>query len=58
MNAHINARITYKSRVFIIDRYQQGWSKIKIAEGLGISRQSVHKWIKRTNVAVNALYRY
>ena len=47
MNAHINARTTYKSRVLILERYHEGWSKTKIAKAIGISRQSVHKWIKR-----------
>ena len=31
MKAHINARTTYKSRVLILERHHEGWSKTKIA---------------------------
>ena len=45
--AHRNARTTLYARKLIVQRHQAGWSPARIAEQLGISRTTVHKWINR-----------
>lgn len=45
--AHANARTTRYARHLIVTRYQAGWPPARIAEQLGISRTTVHKWIHR-----------
>ncbi|MBP2475186.1 transposase InsO family protein [Crossiella equi] len=44
---HRNARTTIHARQLINTRYQAGWPPARIAEQLGISRTTVHKWIHR-----------
>ncbi|NMI02337.1 IS481 family transposase [Pseudonocardia acidicola] len=44
---HRNARTTVHGRRLIIERWQGGWPAARIAEQLGISRATVHKWINR-----------
>jgi transposase InsO family protein len=45
--SHRNARTTVYARRLIIERWQGGWPAARIAEQLGISRATVHKWIAR-----------
>lgn len=47
MNTHYNAKTTLQSRLQIVQWHQAGQSKTAIAERLGVSRQTVHKWITR-----------
>lgn len=48
--SHRNARTTVFARRLIVERHQAGWSPARIAEQLGISRATVHKWIRRYRV--------
>ena len=45
--AHRNARTTVYARRLIVARYLAGWPPARIAEQLGISRATAHKWIGR-----------
>ena len=45
--AHRNARTTVYARRLIVQRHQGGWAAARIAEQLGVSRATVHKWIAR-----------
>jgi transposase InsO family protein len=45
--AHRNARTTVYARQLIVERHLAGWPAARIAEQLGISRATVHKWIRR-----------
>ena len=45
--AHSNARTTVYARRLIVERYLAGWPAARIAEQLGISRATVHKWVRR-----------
>jgi transposase InsO family protein len=45
--AHRSARTTVFARRLIVQRHQAGWPAARIAEQLGISRATVHKWIRR-----------
>ncbi|GAA4544644.1 IS481 family transposase [Pseudonocardia xishanensis] len=45
--AHRNARTTVYARRLIVRRWQAGWPAARIAEQLGVSRATVHKWIRR-----------
>lgn len=45
--AHANARTTLYARHLIVQRHQAGWPAARIAEQLGISRATVHKWLAR-----------
>lgn len=45
--AHRNARTTVYARRLIVARWLGGWPAPRIAEQLGISRATVHKWINR-----------
>ncbi|QQQ79204.1 IS481 family transposase [Saccharothrix sp. 6-C] len=44
---HSNARTTVHARRLIVTRRAAGWSPASIAEQLGISRATVHKWLAR-----------
>jgi transposase InsO family protein len=44
---HVNARTTVYARGLIVQRHQAGWPPARIAEQLGISRATVHKWLHR-----------
>ncbi|MCE7001224.1 IS481 family transposase [Saccharothrix sp. S26] len=44
---HSNARTTVHARRLIVTRRAAGWSPSCIAEQLGISRATVHKWLAR-----------
>ncbi|MEU4807554.1 IS481 family transposase [Actinosynnema sp. NPDC023587] len=44
---HSNARTTIHARRLIVSRRAAGWSPARIAEQLGISRATVHKWLAR-----------
>ncbi|SER49502.1 leucine-zipper of insertion element IS481, partial [Lentzea xinjiangensis] len=44
---HSNARTTIHARRLIVTRRAAGWSPACIAEQLGISRATVHKWLAR-----------
>ena len=45
--AHRNARTTVYARRLIVERHRAGWPAARIAEQLGVSRATVHKWIGR-----------
>lgn len=54
MNIHQHAKTTYKSRLLIIERYEQGWRQQAIADSLGISRRTVCKWLTRWRAEAEA----
>lgn len=45
--AHVNARLTAFTRVHIVELRRQGYPAAWIAEVMGVSRMTVHKWLKR-----------
>src|SRR5215813_2843598 len=47
MKAHKNARTTPHSRQILVERIRQGLPARQVAQDLGISRQTVQKWLAR-----------
>jgi transposase InsO family protein len=47
MKAHKNARTTLHSRQILVERIAQGLPAWQVAQDLGISRQTVQKWLAR-----------
>ncbi|WP_425565847.1 leucine zipper domain-containing protein [Pseudonocardia ailaonensis] len=47
MGRHANARTTVNAQRLVVTRGKAGRSAARIAEQLGISRVTVHKWICR-----------
>jgi transposase InsO family protein len=47
MMSHKNAKLTKRSRLAIVRRFERGESGHRIAEALGIARSTVFKWIQR-----------
>jgi transposase InsO family protein len=45
--AHANARTNLFARRLIVERVAAGWPAAHVAEQLGISRATVHKWLRR-----------
>jgi transposase len=45
--ARRKARTTVYARRLIVERHQGGWAAAQVAEQLGVSRATVHKWIAR-----------
>jgi transposase len=45
--AHANARTNLFARKLMVDRVAAGWSAAHVAEQLGVSRATVHKWLRR-----------
>jgi transposase InsO family protein len=45
--AHANARTNLYARRLIITRVAAGWPAAHVAEQLGVSRATVHKWLRR-----------
>ena len=45
--AHANARTNLFARRLIVERVAAGWSAGQVAEQLGISRETVRKWLRR-----------
>jgi transposase InsO family protein len=45
--AHSNARTTLYASQLIIQRHHAGWPAAHIADQLGVSRATVHKWLQR-----------
>ena len=45
--AHANARTNLFARKLIVDRVAAGWPAAHVAEQLGVSRATVHKWVRR-----------
>ena len=45
--SHRNARTTVHARRLMVERHLAGWPQARIAEQLGVSRQTVSKWIAR-----------
>jgi transposase InsO family protein len=45
--AHANARTNLFARRLIVGRVAAGWPAAHVAEQLGISRATVHKWVRR-----------
>ncbi|WP_460605523.1 IS481 family transposase [Jatrophihabitans fulvus] len=44
---HANARTTVHARRLMVERVAAGWPPAHVAEGLGVSRATVHKWVRR-----------
>jgi transposase InsO family protein len=47
MKAHKNARTTHYSRQILVERIAQGLPAWQVAQDLGVSRQTVQKWLGR-----------
>jgi transposase len=47
MKAHKNARTTQYSRQILVERVAQGLPAWQVAQELGVSRQTVQKWLAR-----------
>jgi transposase InsO family protein len=47
MMSHKNAKLTKRSRLAIVRRFERGEAAYQIAEALGIARSTVFKWIQR-----------
>ena len=45
--AHANARTTLFARRLIVERVAAGWPAAHVAQQLGVSRATVHKWLRR-----------
>src|SRR3954469_25291201 len=45
--AHRNARTNLFARKLMVDRVAAGWPAAHVAEQLGVSRATVHKWLRR-----------
>ena len=45
--AHANARTNVFARRLMVDRVAAGWPAAHVAEQLGVSRATVHKWVAR-----------
>ena len=45
--AHANARTSLFARRLIVERVAAGWPAAHVAEQLGVSRATVHKWLRR-----------
>lgn len=45
--AHANARTTVFARRLMVERVAAGWPAARVAEQLGVSRATVHKWLRR-----------
>ncbi|WP_328521197.1 IS481 family transposase [Kribbella sp. NBC_00359] len=52
--AHANARTNLFGRRLIVERVAAGWPPAQVAEQLGISRATVHKWLRRYRQAGDA----
>jgi transposase InsO family protein len=44
---HANARLTVHARRLLVERVAAGWPQARVAEQLGVSRQTVSKWWRR-----------
>jgi transposase-like protein len=44
---HANARLTVHARRLLVQRIAAGWPQARVAEQLGVSRQTVSKWWRR-----------
>ena len=44
---HRNARLSVFSRLFILERLEQGFTQAQVAASSGVSRSTVAKWAKR-----------
>lgn len=45
--AHANARTNLFARRLMVERVAAGWPAAQVAEQLGVSRATVHKWLRR-----------
>ena len=45
--AHVNARTNVFARRLMVERVAAGWPAARVAEQLGVSRATVHKWLRR-----------
>ena len=45
--AHANARTNLFARKLMVDRVAAGWPAAHVTEQLGVSRATVHKWLRR-----------
>lgn len=44
---HANARLTVHARRLLVERVEAGWPQARVAEQLGVARQTVSKWWQR-----------
>lgn len=51
---HANARTTVFARRLMVERVGAGWPAAQVAEQLGVSRATVHKWLRRFREAGEA----
>ncbi len=51
---HANARTTVFARRLMVERVGAGWPAARVAEQLGVSRATVHKWLRRFREAGEA----
>ena len=51
---HANARTNVFARRLIVERVAAGWPAAHVAEQLGVSRATVHKWVRRHAEGGNA----
>lgn len=47
MDVHKNARLTPHSRALVVERVMQGQPRSEVAQQLGVSSRTVHKWVQR-----------
>ena len=45
--SHVNARLTQYARLLAVRRVEQGHKPGEVAKQLGVSRQTVYKWVRR-----------
>ena len=45
--SHANARTNVFARRLMVERVAAGWPAAHVAEQLGVSRATVHKWLRR-----------
>jgi transposase len=51
---HANARLTVHARRLLVERVAAGWPQARVAEQLGVSRQTVSKWWTRYQIGGDA----
>jgi transcriptional regulator with XRE-family HTH domain len=44
---HANAKLTLYGRRLIIERLEGGWPQARVAEAMGVSRNTIATWWKR-----------
>jgi transposase len=44
---HARPRLNLFARQLLIERWEQGWSAVAVAESAGVSRATMYKWLRR-----------